>query len=303
MASVSTFITTSIRTSRRCSGGLAASLFALGALLLGGTPEPARASGSIALAGPDGTGFLSLSNVKAWTLEPNPETQSRYPYYFDPQDNRWVSIAAGPLSAGSTYAEEASFTVLNKTRTQADFATMSAGTLAYSTTPAAVGTDVVPVTALSFAFNGAGFSPFGSAFNTGGGFGNFGWAYLITASNLTGIGMTFIDGVLRSIDLDAAIRVVPRLGNNPALAFATPYDGRLEMRGDRYRFLMDVTQTTNSPIGLLEDTRMVFNREGSIAAVTPIPEPAMVAMLLPALAIVGAAARARRRRDAVSVGG
>jgi hypothetical protein len=248
---------------------------------------PATAA-TIDLAGPDGTGFLSLSNVKSWASEPDPVTQSPYPYYFDSDANLWRSIAAGPLSAGSTYAEETSFTVFNKTISQSDFATVSAGTLAYDAAGLlGTGTESITSAALSFSFNNAGFSPFGSAYNTGGGIGNFGWAYVITTANVAGPGLTFTDGTLTSIDLTADISVAVRFADNPSFAWSTSYAGTLAITGDTYAFSLDVTQdNTASFLGTIEDTRMVFNRTGTIAAVSAVPEPAAAGALAGLCALV-----------------
>ncbi len=256
---------------------------------------PFAAAATIDLAGTDGTGFLSLSNVKNWSAEPDPVTQSPYPYYFDAGANLWRSISAGPLGAASTYAEEASFTVLNKTLTQADFATMSAGSIVYDDSSlTGFGSETISASSFSLTFNNAGFSPFGSAYNTGSGLGNFGWAYVITAGNLTGTGLAFTDGALTSIDFTADISVAVRFADNPAFAWSTPYVGTLAISGDTYAFDLDVTQDNVTAFGTFEDTRMVFNRTGTIAAV---PEPAAAGTLAAVAALVSVITLRRRRAE------
>ncbi len=249
---------------------------------------------SIELAGDNGTGFLSMSNVKSWLAEPDPVTESEFPYFFDSDAGLWRSIAAVPLSADSTYAEEAlGFTVLNKSITQSDFGTFSAGTIDYSDAlVTGSGIESVDASALTLAFNNAGFSPLYSAYNTGD---NFGWAYSISASNVNGAGLTFVNGVLTSIDLTADISVAVSWLDLPAGTWASTYAGSLTISGDMYAFQLDVMQDNETPFfGSLPNTHMVFNRAGDIAAVVPIPEPQTYLMLGIGLMLIGGAVRARR---------
>ena len=58
---------------------------------------------------------------------------------------------------------------------------------------------------------------------------------------------------------------------------------------------MDTTASPYTFLGQLQDTRMVFNRSGSIAGVTPIPEPSTYALWLAGLAGMGLVARSRRK--------
>jgi len=227
---------------------------------------------SIDLAGDDHTGYLSASNVKNWGSEAAALAGLPNYAYFEVSPGLWTSIVAEPLSASSVYAEESipGFTVLNKSITESDFATLSSGTIDYDDAGlTGSGTEVVGVSDITVTVDGAAFSPLNSPNNFGSGAGNAGWTYAITASGLTGTGLTFEDGALSSADLIADISI--ELLFNGTLAFEETYDGTLAVSGDQFSFDVNVTQDNTAPfLGSFSDTQIIFNRSGSIAA---IPEP------------------------------
>jgi hypothetical protein len=301
---------------------------------------------SIDLSGPDGRGTLSISGFKTWapTLltpgNPNsgdavnppasligPNGLPDFPYFYDPNFTRadggrgvWQSIAAVPLSASTTYAEEATFTVRNKVVNQPNFATFSAGVINYNNGSLTnSGTELIPVSGLSFAFNNNGFSPSmyrGTSadfprYNDGSGSGNANFRVNLTANNLSGNGLTFINGVLRSIDLTATINLTAGFANSNGTSVAFPwrsgqainapayvYTGQLAISGNQYAFTLDESPdvftvlTGNTPV----DHRLVLNRAGSIAAVTPIPEPGTWAMTLGGVVAIAGIVKRRRRQ-------
>lgn len=258
------------------------------------------ATRTIDLAGDDHTGYLSMSNVKNWSTEAGAQAGlPDYPYYFNPGAGSggadiWTSLVAEPLSAFSTYVEESSFTVQNKTITDVDFSTRSSGAISFDDAGiTGQGTETVAASALTFNFNKMGFSPFNSPHNAGSGFGNAGWDYVINASNVAGTGLTFTDGLLTSIDLTADIAVQVRFGGNASLAWASTYDGTLTFNGDSFAFNVNVFQDNLTPFGTFTDTRLVFNRGGTIGQVGSlfVPEPASALMLA-----MAAVAMIRRRR-------
>lgn len=242
--------------------------------------------------GGESTGYLAMANVKNWGSESaasHPDN-SIYPYFFDSGSGLWKSIAVGGLSSANDYSLVTGATVAGSGLTQPDFTTFSAGFLNYDNSSiTGVGVETIPVSGITLNLNtGAGlnanasvFSPYGSAYNRGSGFGNFGWTYVMSTSALTGSGLTFTDGQLTSIDFTAALGVIVRFGNNAAFTFKeggvdAVYSGTLAFSGNQYAFDLDVTKTVSSVLGTLTDTHMVFNRQGSIAAVVPEPSSALL---------------------------
>jgi hypothetical protein len=257
----------------------------LAGLLLGLCVTHAAAqTTSVPLAGNNHTGYLALAGVKSFSTMPatsgTGNNVSLFPFY--QEGTTWRTIVAEPLSAASVYPQESSFSVMNKSITDADFTSTNLGSFTHvSSLVTGIGTEVVPAAALSLTVNAADFSPFptvaNGGHNTGSGFGNFAWDYVITPSNLQGNGLTYENGVLISIDVTANIGVLPRFRNQEGttiLPFANDYDGTVTFSSNGFQFNLDVTQDVGSAFGTFEDTRMTFNRAGSINAVVPVPEPA-----------------------------
>jgi hypothetical protein len=281
-------------------------------LFLGGCMLSHGQLTTVQIAGNNGAGSLYFSNVKNWATEPDPVTQSPFPYYFDTGSGLWTTIVSVPLSSTTTYVQESSFTVLNKTNTQSDFATMSAGVLQYDASLISgsgievigVGNFTMDLNTLSYQnpmpapsqWKGgtAGmispFSPIYSQFNTGSGVGNYGWSYIITPSNFAGTGLTFTDGNLTAIDFTADISVVVRFANDSGVGqFANPYNGSVSFAGNGYQFHLDVTQNNSNFLSTFTNTRMVFDRSGTVASVIPEPSSALL------VSLAGIAALMRRR--------
>lgn len=262
----------------------------------------------IALAGSAGSGYFSTSNIKNWGSEPIPpqpyNMQSYFPYFQrvagQDRPGLWTSIAAVPLSAASTYLEEAvpGVAVRGRDLTQADFATFSAGTISYPDgLITGSGREVIPASALTLSINSTGFSPIHSAYNeltrtNPADVGQFGWGCTISVTALSGEGLRFIDGVLASIDLDADLEVAlwlmmddPFFYFQPATADGDPdtddavatgeagLPGSLRIRGSRYAFALDAEgeHAFVSLFGAMENVTVRLNRAGDIAAVTPRP--------------------------------
>ncbi|MEO1527277.1 MAG: PEP-CTERM sorting domain-containing protein [Planctomycetota bacterium] len=252
------------------------------------------AAETVTLSGNDHRGFLSASGFKNWGTEAEALAGLPDYAYAEIAPGLWTSIVAEPLSASSVYAEENSVSVQNKVVTDSDFATRSSGTIEYDATLlSGTGSEMIGASDLNVLIDAAAFSPLNSTHNAGSGFGNAGWDYMISISNLGGAGLAFNEGSLISIDLTADVSVLPRFGGNPALAFDRTFDGTLTFSGDQFAFDVDVTQDVGTPFGMFTDARLVFNRSGTIATVSAIPEPGIVLPL--SLAAVCGLGRRRRR--------
>lgn len=252
---------------------------------------------SIDLAGNDGIGYLSVSGIKNWAGEPNTTDQSPFPYYFNESKGYWSTVVTTLQSSDSVYAE-ASGSDMKNIVSRDGFSTFSSGGISYDEALiTGIGTETIAVSALNLSFNDAGYSPFGSPLNVGVGDGNYPWGVAITANNVSGSGLTFTNGVLSSIDLTANISVGLQWYSDPFGAWASTYDGTLSISGNHYAFDVDVQQANDSIfMGVFEDTRLVFNRSGTIAAVTSVPEPSSYALMSAGLMLIGGMAAKRRNK-------
>ncbi|MEO1534762.1 MAG: hypothetical protein AAFS11_04265, partial [Planctomycetota bacterium] len=226
---------------------------------------------SVPFTGSDHTGYLAFINVKNWGTESQllaPSGLPDYPYFFNPDVSGgvWSSIIAEPLSSESVYPIGAGTAVLNTGITDPDFSTRSAGEITYDDAPlAGVGTELVVPEDLTFTIAGESFSSLNSVHNTGGGVGNAGWTYVISIDNPTGAGLTVVDGEPVSLDVSAGVTIQVLFAGQAPLA--NMYTGTVTFAGDSFLFDIDVTQDTPSPLGLLSDTRLIFNRTGTIDAI------------------------------------
>ena len=304
-------------------------------------PTASAALVNFEIAG-NSTGYFALANVKNWATEPEAANTDNtvMPYFYDPDFQQtsgsgsettgvYKSITVSGLSSTNDYSAITPYEVKGAALTQPDFASFSVGRISYDNSLLTnTGTENISVSNITLDLNtntsvytneggwahdatgSSNFSVYGSEYNKGGGFGNSGWSYYLTASNLQGSGLTFVDGVLTSIDFTADIGVKVAFGNASAFAWKdvvwdeangkyvvdptagdAVYEGALSFSGDSYAFDLDETKAVNGLLQVFQDTRMVITREGTISAVSPVPEPSAAA-----LAALGLFAALRRRR-------
>lgn len=284
----------------------------------------------IDLGGP-AAGYLAVSNMKNSTSQDGIENKTGgngledYPNYQIPagQANagRWTAIIASPQFAGADYSRLYAYggvsagdvTVNNQTITDSNYSTLSAGLIGFdSSLLTGLGTETIGVSSLTFNLNtyewdgytangwntGTGtinispFSPVYTDYNDGGGAGNAAGFYDITLSNVTGTGLTFVDGELVSMDIDADLNIVMRIGNFPTLG-SLPFAGTFSASGLGYAFDLDAFGS----VFVFSDVHMVMNREGTASLLpSAVPEPASAAALLGAFALGAVALRRRARR-------
>ncbi|MEM6392110.1 MAG: PEP-CTERM sorting domain-containing protein [Planctomycetota bacterium] len=250
-------------------------------------------------------------------FNPNHNGLPDYPNYQMANGN-FTAIIASPLDAGSDYSDFANFgsgftgptfTVNNQTVSQANFSRLSAGRISFDNSLySTVGNVNIPVADLSFDFNTfewdgvvdaeprsnfqlpnapidvSPFSPVFTKFNDGSGAGNAQVYYLISIDNVTGDGLTFVDGELTDIDFAGDITVDAFVA--PFAAFGSfEYTGTLTADGLGYEFNVSGTDT----LAFFSNTNFLMNRSGTAVLV---PEPAALALL----GLGGLITLARRRR-------
>ncbi|MEM7577760.1 MAG: hypothetical protein AAF328_09815 [Planctomycetota bacterium] len=208
----------------------------------------------------------------------------------------WTAVIAGPQSTANDYAllGDAFFggnvlDIQNQAVTQADASTLSAGRLNFDASLlTGVGTEVIPVSALAFdlntfAYDGvvdptvtgdprsnwpplgatvpqlniSPFSPVFTPYNDGSGAGNAPFAYELTVDNLSGGGLTLIDGQLAELDITGDVTF-------EVFSVATPFfgrasvDGTLTLSGTDYTF--DVVGSDGA--GPITSANVFMNRSG-----------------------------------------
>jgi len=237
----------------------------------------------------------------------------------------YSAVIASPQSTASDYSvfsDEfyggAPLTVNNQTITEPSFSTLSAGRIDYDNDlVTGVGTETVGVGDLTFNFNTflwdgnvtpaqtgdsrsnfdasfaspenpiaiSPFSPVITAFNDGGGAGNAQLYYEISIDNVTGSGLTFVNGELTDMDFTGDVTINGFVAPFPTFG-SLDYTGTLTAAGLDYTF--DVTGTASA--SFFSGINLVMNRAGTASVV---PEPASVALLAGGAMV----ALARRRRN------
>ena len=268
---------------------------------------------TIDLAGSNASGFSAMIGLKA-TVDAATAATWNFPYYKN--GSLYQSIVAAPLSAASDYTPylPTGATVVNQGITAPDYATFSAGTISYDESAiTGVGVETISVGALTLAINEQGLSPYHSAYNNpdpdSGRVGDFPFNYKFSVGTLTGPGLTFTNGVLTSINVNAGFGVSVQMADYDFYAIseagsfdAAVFSGSLSISGASYAFALDADIDASSPVQYtlggepLQDFRFVINRAGGISAVSAVPEPSTYAMLGAGLLAVGVMMR-RQRRD------
>lgn len=281
---------------------------------------------TVNLSGNDHSGGLIITNVKNWPGDPanpsvppssalGPNGLPDLPLYLLPPNllpgnatsgTIYTSIAANPISADTVYAVESlpkdpgdpslgTIEVLNKVTTSPDYATRSLGSLTYDDALiTGSGVETIAPGSFTIEIDESNFSIFDSEFNDGSGFCNAPFYATLDIINPTGTGLTFVDGVLDSIDFVGDLELGPGVGNRTNGSTFPPSNTFVQQdvvtfSGNSFEFEFDERGDFNIGFFAISGGQLAFNREGTIAAV---PEPALAAaLLLPALAM-------RRRRSA-----
>lgn len=227
----------------------------------------------IQLAGDDHAGYLSMSCLKNWgSASFAAQGLPDYPYFFKPDafggQGAWTSIVAEPLSPHSDYPEGDDAEIFNTSILDADFSTRPIGQLQFEDARLAnVGTEFVPASEVTVVVDGPAFSPINSTHNFGSGVGNAGWDYTVEVTNLTGAGVVLDDGIAVAVDLVGDVSVTVRFLGIADGAFPETYDGSVRFGANRFAFDVDVTQDNVTLLGPVFDTRLVFNRSGTIESI------------------------------------
>ena len=287
------------------------------------------ASGYLAVANFKNSG--SQNGIEGKNAEGNPDPSHNglpdYPNYQiptgQPNAGAWTAIIASPQFSGADYSalygNSADVTVNNQGITDSDYATMSAGLIGFDKLLlSGVGTEVISVSNLTFNFDtylwdgytggdkgpyqvtdtSSYISPFSTiytAYNDASGAGNAAIVYNLSLANVSGVGLTFEDGVLVDMDIAGDLSVLLRVGyafvdpDSPYIDMVSAtFTGTFSADGLGYEFAVDDTQSA----GIFSDVHMVMNRAGTVSVV---PEPSTYA-LLGGLVLAGALWVRRKNR-------
>ncbi|WP_309380349.1 PEP-CTERM sorting domain-containing protein [Cerasicoccus frondis] len=265
------------------------------------------------IEGLDGSGNPSPSHNG---LPDYPNYQAPAGYY---NEGNYIAIITSPLDTTNDYSGISTnfyggtpLTINNLTTTQANASTMSAGHIIFDESVlTGVGTETIGVGDLTFDFDiyqwdgfttGDGgpfevtgapeyispFSPIYTVYNDGSGAGNAQIYYNISIANVTGAGLTFVDGELDSMDIEGDLSVAATTAFSSALS--AEFTGTFSATETSYAF--DVVDTQS--IFIFNNLNMLFNREGEVSVV---PEPSTYAMIAGLVVLAGAIV-IRRRKNA-----
>lgn len=241
----------------------------------------------------------------------------------------YSAIVASPQSTTANYAADfsnafyggTSLTVNNQTVADSNYSTMSAGLISFDDSGlTGIGLETIPVGSLTFNFdtylwNGktasgwdvdtegpsyiSPFSPVYTDYNDGSGAGNAGAIYNLSLSNITGTGLTFMNGQLTSMNISADLNLLLRYAqfyqplDSPDLTAASAtFTGSFSATGMNYEFDLADTQSLGEIFPgfyFFENVHMLMNREGTASV---IPEPSGIAVA--GMTLLGLIARRRR---------
>ncbi|MEM7791933.1 MAG: hypothetical protein AAF546_11075 [Verrucomicrobiota bacterium] len=137
------------------------------------------------------------------------------------------------------------------------------------------------------------FSPVYTIYNDSSGAGNAAFFYYISASNITGSGLTFVDGVLTSMDISADLEVDLRIGQAPAFGPNT-ITGSFTASDLEYEF--DVKGTKS--VAFFTGINLYADRTGTASVV---PEPSSFALFAGLICLTIPLIRRRGRRSGSKV--
>ncbi|WP_309380347.1 hypothetical protein [Cerasicoccus frondis] len=199
--------------------------------------------------------------------EPNtPEGKEfAYPYYYDADAGYYTMIVGEPLAATNTYPdEEANYTIKNNTVTDDDATSYSFGKLSWDDDLLnGVGAETLSPSQFSLELDGEPYSPYSGPHNINN---EFGWGVRFDIVEVTGEGLTFIDGQLTDINISVQLSIVIFGNVNGFKPESTPaFSGLISFANGRFVHNVNHTQTIIAPVvGPIEDAKLYSNAQGDI---------------------------------------